>query len=152
MDATGQQLEIRQISTAETLPLRREILRRGRPPETARFPGDDDPATRHFGVFRGHELAAIASLFAVEFHDTPRLTPAYQLRGMAVSRALQKSGLGFRLLSACIDYARSAGAKLLWCNARAAAAGFYRKYGFQTFGAEFDIPDVGPHFRMLLEL
>jgi len=152
MDATGQQLEVRQISTTETLPLRREVLRPGRPPETARFPGDDDPASRHFGVFRGHELVAVASLFAVEFQETPRLTPVYQLRGMAVSPPLQKSGLGFRLLSACIDYARSAGAKLLWCNARTAAAGFYRKHGFEIIGPEFHIPDAGPHFRMVLSL
>jgi hypothetical protein len=38
--------------------------------------------------------------------------------------------------------------KLIWCNARTSAVGFYSKLSWEIAGAEFDIPDVGPHFRM----
>jgi len=33
-----------------------------------------------------------------------------------------------------------------------ASAGFYTKMGFEIVGKEFDIPDVGPHYRMKLML
>jgi len=142
---------IRVIDTAQTLPLRLAVLRPGGPIETARFPGDEEPTTRHFGAFRGEQLLAIASLFRVEMPELPG-QPAYQLRGMATSPKAQRTGLGRLLLDACITHARQNGAAILWCNARTSAAGFYAKAGFQTLGLEFTIPDVGPHFRMCLKL
>jgi GNAT superfamily N-acetyltransferase len=151
MHGTDSEYEIRAISVAETMPLRCEVLRPGRPAETARFEGDEDSTTRHLGLFLGQRLVAIASLFSVECPSMPRL-PAYQLRGMAVTPRLQSTGLGARLLANCIDQARAVGAQILWCNARTCAAGFYGKDGFQIVGEEFEIPEVGPHFRMVLKL
>jgi len=142
---------IRIIDTAQTIPLRLAVLRPGRPIETTRFEGDDDPATRHFGLFQGAELVAIASLFRAELPEQPA-DHAYQLRGMATAPGQQKKGFGRLLLSACLEYARQNGAALLWCNARRGALGFYQKSGFDILGDEFDISDVGPHFRMYRKL
>jgi ribosomal protein S18 acetylase RimI-like enzyme len=71
---------------------------------------------------------------------------------MATERAVQGTGLGRALVLGCADFARQQGAHVLWCNARTYAAGFYRKLGFEVVGSEFDIPDVGPHYRMKLRL
>src|SRR2546423_12115220 len=96
--------EVRLITAAETLPLRLEVLRPGRPIEAAHFTGDDAPGTRHFGVFRGTELVGIASLFESALPQMPHSRGNrchYQLRGMAVAPQLQKAGYGGDLLHAC---------------------------------------------------
>jgi predicted GNAT family N-acyltransferase len=143
--------EIRFITAEETLPLRHAILRAGRPVETAHFPGDDMRTSRHFGAYRHGKLLAVASLYAVETPERPGES-AFQLRGMATSSEAQGSGLGKLLMVAVMEFAREKRARILWCNARVAASGFYRKLGFEIVGDEFVIPGVGPHFRMMLRI
>ena len=144
-------LSILPITTAQTIPLRHSILRPGRPIETAHFPGDDAPTTQHFGAFRDTQLLGIASLYLVQMPEMPNLR-AFQLRGMAVAPEARGTGLGRELTRACIAFAKENGTELLWCNARTTASGFYQKLGFEIIGNQFDIPDVGPHFRMFLSL
>jgi predicted GNAT family N-acyltransferase len=40
----------------------------------------------------------------------------------------------------------------VWCNARTPARGFYERAGFAAVGEEFALPDIGPHFLMVLLL
>jgi GNAT superfamily N-acetyltransferase len=141
--------EVRIITAAETWPLRLAVLRPGRPIEAAQFPGDDAATTRHFGAFREGRLLGIASLYLTEMPEQPGLS-AFQLRGMATALEARGTGCGRALVHACIAFTRENGAPLLWCNARTVAVEFYRKLGFAVIGGEFEIPDVGPHFRMLL--
>jgi predicted GNAT family N-acyltransferase len=144
-------VEVRQISAAETVPLRHAVLRPGRSVETALFAGDDLPSTTHFGAFRNGQLLCVASLYEAEFPEEPSVA-AIQLRGMATADDVQRTGLGRALVLGCVAFAREKGARLLWCNARVYASGFYSKLGFEIVGKEFDIPDVGPHFRMKIML
>lgn len=139
--------DIRFISAAETMPLRCAILRPDRPPESAQFPGDEDPTTKHFGAFRDGKIVGIASLYRAEFKERPG-KPAYQLRGMATAPDVRGGRFGWELVLACLKFANENGAEILWCNARTGAVGFYRKLGFDTIGDEFEYPDVGPHYRM----
>src|SRR5712672_2134794 len=129
-------VEVRQISAAETVPLRHAVLRPGWPVKTALFAGDDLPSTTHFGAFRNGRLLCIASLFEAELPKEPGV-PAIQLRGMATAPQAQRTGLGRALVLGCLAYAREQGARLLWCNARTYASGFYSKLGFEIVGEEF---------------
>jgi GNAT superfamily N-acetyltransferase len=142
-------VEVRIVKATETWPLRLAVLRPGRPIEAAQFPGDDAATTRHFGAFRDGSLLGIASLYLAEMPDQPGST-AYQLRGMATAPEARGLGLGRALVHACLAFTRANGGRLLWCNARTVAVEFYRKLGFAVIGGEFELPDVGPHFRMLL--
>jgi GNAT superfamily N-acetyltransferase len=144
-------IEVRLITAAETLPLRMAVLRPNRPDEAARFPEDEDATTRHFGAFRDGKLSGIATLLRVEMPGQPGV-PALQLRGMATAPEVRGEGFGRALVLACLAFARDDGVPLLWCNARTGAVGFYRKLGFEIVGAEFIVPDVGPHFRMWVRL
>jgi predicted GNAT family N-acyltransferase len=144
--------EIRQITGAETLPLRHAILRTGLPREMAIFPGDEAPSSIHLGAFKDGQLVGVATLHYVPLLDRPDFAPAYQLRGMATAPEVRGLGAGRELVEACIGAAKEAGAHWIWCNARAPVAGFYARYGFKTTGGMFDIPTVGPHVRMLREL
>jgi hypothetical protein len=44
------------------------------------------------------------------------------------------------------------GGDLVWCDARAAAAGFYERMGFRVVTAPYEISPIGPHLGMLVEL
>lgn len=145
-------MQIRILTAAETHPLRLAILRVGMPPESAIFPGDDAPDTRHFGAFENGALTGIATILRAPLPEQPAVAAAWQLRGMATVPAVRGRGCGLALLDACAAYVRENGGAILWCNARTPALGFYRKAGFETIGGEFEIPTAGPHFRMMRKM
>lgn len=153
----NEELKVREITAAQTLPLRAEVLRPGRPVESAIFAGDEDKQNRHFGVFADERLVGVASLFRSPLPEAARNEADFkggvewQLRGMAVEPSLQKTGLGKAVLCSCVDFVHSQPDSILWCNARSSAVGFYLANGFETRGEEFVIPDVGPHFVMVLK-
>jgi GNAT superfamily N-acetyltransferase len=149
-------MPIRAIAATETIAVRWPVLRPGFPRETAIFDGDDAPGTLHFGSFVGDRLVGVASIYLVPYPEKiaaqPGVSPAFQLRGMATLPEVRGAGFGKALLNACVAAARENGAAILWCNARTSAADFYAKNGWRIVGAEFDIPTVGPHFRMWIVL
>ncbi|MEQ1850651.1 MAG: GNAT family N-acetyltransferase [Chthoniobacteraceae bacterium] len=144
--------DVRVISAADTVVIRWPVLRPGFPRETAVFDGDDATTTLHLGAFDGAKLVGVASIYLAACPAKPDASPAFQLRGMATLPEIRGAGFGKALLDACVAAALEEGATLLWCNARTGAVPFYRKNGWATLGDEFDIPTVGPHFRMFREL
>jgi GNAT superfamily N-acetyltransferase len=140
-------LVIREIPAAETWPLRLSVLRPNRPLSAAQFPGDDLRTTNHFGAFCDGELVGIASLFRAELPERAG-DSALQLRGMATAPEMRGQGFGRALVLACETFAKESRVKLIWCNARTTAVGFYQKLGWEIVSQEFEVPDVGPHFRM----
>jgi GNAT superfamily N-acetyltransferase len=142
---------LRVITAADTLPLRNTVLRPDRPLSAAQFHGDELPTTKHFGAFHDGELVGIASLYLAELPERPG-EAGLQLRGMATAPEVRGDGFGSALVQACESFARTSGMKLIWCNARTTAVGFYQKLGWMIVSEEFKIPDVGPHFRMSRQL
>ena len=145
------EFEVRPVTVAELRPLRRALLRPHQEVEDLVYRGDDDPRSLHVGGFRNGHLVGIASIF-------PRPMPghaeidAWQVRGMAVEHGLRGYGLGGLMLERCIEHAAVQGGRLVWCNARSGSHGFYRRYGFIVDGDPFELPDIGPHHRMLIRL
>jgi GNAT superfamily N-acetyltransferase len=120
--------------------LRWRILRPGRPPETAVFPGDDEPTTVHLGAFDDvGRCIGIATLVR---------NKGLQLRGMAVELGLQGTGVGKMILDAVHRTAAEEGFHEIWCNARVSAVGFYERGGWVREGKPFEVPDVGSHYVM----
>jgi Acetyltransferase (GNAT) family len=124
----------------EILALRHAELRSGLPPDTARFDGDDEPATVHVGAFDGDVNVGCAS-----FMRRPHAgAPACQLRGMATRADRCGCGIGaavlrFGVAAVCAETSR------LWCNARLTAVPFYEGQGWTIASDVFDIPTAGPH-------
>jgi GNAT superfamily N-acetyltransferase len=157
MDAiTPDSTIIRRARLEEILALRHAVLRPGRPLAAARFDGDDEAETRHYGAFEEAEAVCCASLMRRPLDGEP----AWQLRGMATRPDRRRRGLGARLLARIEADAAGAspappppnGAGVpprLWCNARTEAVPFYRSQGWSVISDPFDIPDVGPHVRMV---
>jgi predicted GNAT family N-acyltransferase len=142
------QAEIRAITSAETLPLRSEVLRPGCSIQESVFAGDDDVTTEHWGVFVQDTLIAAASLYQERLPQSQDLH-AWRLRGMAVNPASQGKGYGRQLLDRCLQSVAGHGGSVLWCNARTSAVGFYKAAGFEIVGSDFDIPGIGPHYVMV---
>ena len=145
--STPADIEARRARLEEIFQVRWDVLRPNRPIEAAQFPGDDAPESIHCGAFErstGRNIAC-ASLTRVDW----RGEPAWQLRGMGVIDEYQGRGVGKLLLDVLESLARDASPiRLLWCNAREEAVGFYRKQGWTIASERFHIEDVGPHFKM----
>ncbi|MBA3707750.1 MAG: hypothetical protein H0W83_02890 [Planctomycetes bacterium] len=58
------------------------------------------------------------------------------------------AGAGAALLVVGDRMVRACGVRMLWCNARTSAIGFYQKQGWTVVSAVFEIPVAGPHVRM----
>jgi len=142
---------ISRVSASEVYPIRQQVLRPGLPPETAVFPDDDLDTTFHLGIYEEGSLVGIASLYP-EGPDGEGDARAWRVRGMAVLPEHHGRGFGSKLLQACIAWASAHGGELLWCNARVKARPFYELRGLRIEGEAFDIPGIGPHYRMMCPL
>jgi GNAT superfamily N-acetyltransferase len=141
-------LAVRAATLAEIMDLRHRELRPGLARHTAEFEGDDDEGTRHFGAFLAAtgENVGCLSLMPRPWEGAP----AFQLRGMATRADLTRRGVGRVLLRFADEAIRAEGGPgLFWCNARVEAAPFYLRLGWAIVSDAFDIPGVGPHYRML---
>lgn len=138
---------VRPAGLDEVLALRHAVLRPGRPLATACFDGDDDPTTVHVGAFDDDErLVCCATLMRRPFEGED----AGQLRGMATRLDRARQGVGRAVVRFTEEsLAPQWDVRLLWCNARTSARDFYAGLGWTVVSEAFDIPDVGPHVRMV---
>lgn len=151
IEREGRRFEVRPAKSAELVELRWRILRQGLPREEAMFNGDDADTSLHFCA---QEQATSRVVCCATFHlNTWENQPAYQLRGMATDTDCRGLGLGANVLtlaeSAIIHHTP---VRLLWCNARTPALGFYQKQGWVVRSELFHIPTAGPHVKMTKEL
>lgn len=147
MPYSREEIRVQPISLDLVRTIRHPVLRPGNPFETTLWPGDENSDTVHTGAYVNGVLVGVISIFKKSHPDTEE-KEVYQLRGMAVLESFQRQGIGTRLIDYCIAHTRSQGGKMIWCNARAHAAGFYQRHGFVIDGEAFDIPEIGPHYRM----
>lgn len=138
-------LEIRLISSAQAIPLRKKILRPEEPTNAGvMYAGDDFSSTYHFGLFLDEKLCGVSTFASEALAEFPAKNP-YRLRGMAVDSSLQGQGLGLKLLGFGVAFLAEKNCDLIWFNARETAFSFYGKLGFITHGPMFDIKGAGPH-------
>lgn len=67
---------------------------------------------------------------------------------MATLPWVRGMGYGQRLLQVAENHIRKQSAKMIWCNARIHAVGFYQKAGFKVSGDRFFIRQIGEHVQM----
>jgi len=82
---------------------------------------------------------------------TGRLLPDGHIGRMAVLAAWRGQGVGSRLLEALLHMARADGHAWAMLNAQVQAAGFYRRFGFESRGEPFSEAGI-PHVAMSLRL
>ncbi|WP_233194600.1 GNAT family N-acetyltransferase [Aquimarina sp. I32.4] len=120
--------EIKQITTAETLPIRHKVMWPNKPIEYVALPNDKD--ARHFGLFVNGEITSILSLF-LENNEA-------QFRKFATLIEFQGLGYGTILLKNIIDLIKKEGIRKLWCNARVEKSKFYERFNLKTTDKKFE--------------
>lgn len=120
-------IHIEQIRPELTWRLRQRILY----PEQKLYEMEmeEDNNGLHFAAFKDNDIVSVVTLFA-KGDD-------YQFRKFAVDDSLQNMGIGRQMLEHITQFAKTNGAKRLWCNARVSAIGFYLKAGFEHTGQLF---------------
>lgn len=146
----NQEIEIRQVSVTEILDLRMAVLRDGTPSQNPRYPEDDDVDSMHLAALHNDTVIATSTWLPRRWMNEPD-SPATQLRGMAVAKALQNSGVGGVLLQAGIERAVASGSRFVWARARDTAIRFYEKHRFLVVGDQFidEATGVGHHLVVL---
>ena len=129
-------VEIRQVPVTDILGLRMAVLRDGTPSQNPRYPEDDDADSMHLAALQNGEVIATSTWLPRPWANEPA-APATQLRGMAVAKELQGSGVGGVLLLAGVDRAKKSGSRFVWARARDTAIRFYEKHGFLVVGDQF---------------
>ncbi len=137
-------VDVRQVPLGETRALRQQVLRPHQPLEDL---ASHEPAGAvAFGAFDGSELVATGLV-------GPDGEPGdWRVRGMATAPHARGRGAGSAILQALVRHAIAHGAARVWCNARTQALGLYKRAGFVAVSDEFEPPDIGPHYRMELQV
>jgi len=141
---------IKLISQEAVLPLRSLVLREGKPLKDCVLPSDSIENAFHLGYFSNHEIVSIASFLPSSHFEN--MGTGYQLRGMATHPDFGGKGYGSALIQFASEYLRTINTDYIWCNARVAAVPFYEKIGFEIQSEEFDIPGIGLHYEMKVNL
>jgi GNAT superfamily N-acetyltransferase len=142
------QPEIVELEAHEVCELRRLILRPHQSASDCSHASDRAPGTLHVGATIAGHLASIATILREPLEGDPS-DEDWRVRGMATLPEAHGLGLGGMVLRPCIEHAEAKGARLIWCNARSPAVGFYQRFGFEVRGDEFQLPDIGPHYVMI---
>ena len=144
-------IEVKKISTKDTITVRNLVLRKGKPPETCFFEGDNLMSTKHFGLITNENIIGVVSVFR-NINTNFTNQNQFQIRGMAILEEHQKMGFGKLLIQKCeVDIFNENG-KLIWFNARENAVAFYEKCGYVKTGNIFNIDTVGFHYLMMKTL
>ncbi|MEE9408653.1 MAG: GNAT family N-acetyltransferase [Polaribacter sp.] len=120
-------LEIKQITSSETLPIRHKVMWPNEPIEYVKLPNDEN--ARHFGLFVNGEASSIISLF-IENSEA-------QFRKFATLIEFQRLGYGAILLKSIIDLIQKEGTRRLWCNARVEKSKFYERFNLKSTDEKF---------------
>lgn len=143
------QSRVVRITTDELLPLRMAVLRDGTPSQDPTYKQDHFPGCVHLGIYEDSALIACSS-WIPQAWPLDETRPAIQLKGMAVAKHVQGSGIGAELLRAGIRHCEDHGANYIWARARDSALNFYTQNGFEVFGEQFidEATGMGHHLVM----
>lgn len=141
------EIEIKQISDIDTIPIRHAVLRKGKPIEACPIPEDKLNSTFHFGLLYNTKLVGVCT-FVIDQSPYFKESNQYRLRAMGILEDYQGFHFGKQLLTHGINFLKSNNIERVWFNARINAIKFYNNNGFESIGAIFDIPNVGDHYVM----
>jgi GNAT superfamily N-acetyltransferase len=117
--------------------------------ENCSLPSDTEPGAFHVGAVQNGKVVGTSS-FLVDVNPKFEEKNQYRLRAMATDPDIQGTGTGAAIIGKRNKRIERTGCKLLWCDARLKATGFYEKLNFKVMGEIYDVPVIGPHKLMYL--
>lgn len=145
-------MKIKQLETKDIQKLRYDVLwpHKASKDECV-IDADSFEGTFHIGAIKNDEVVG-TSTFIMDINDKFNNNTQYRLRAMATSTKVRGEGAGKQIIEFAIEKLKQKNIELLWCDARLEATGFYEKLGFITLGDIYNVPHIGPHKLMFIEL
>ena len=141
------------VTSAETWPLRKRVLRPHQEGDAVVLAGDEHPLAAHLGARDADgRVVGVATVVPEACPWAAEREGAWRLRGMATEEGRRGAGIGRAVLRAALAHVRAQGGRLVWCNARSGAVRFYEREGFAAGAEPYDDPVLGPHLPMWREL
>ena len=140
-------MDIKVVAAKDIRPLRNLVLRPNLPIETTYYDLDDDIDTFHLASIMDNTIISIGTFYP-ENDIELQTKNGYRLRGMATHPKFRRKSAATKLMKESFVLLKEKKCDVLWCNARLVAVEFYKSLGFKITGKIFDIPSIGPHYKM----
>ena len=162
-------VHVKRLVSQEVQELRHRVLWPHKPhPEACVIDIDKAPHAIHLGAFvdagedwgidlPNHQGQLVGACSLFDQHCTRVDVPwnegdGLRLRVMGTLPEVRGWGAGAALIARAAEEVCAQGRVALWCDAREVAFGFYERMGFVFLNDTYDIPDIGPHRTMALDL
>ena len=119
--------------------------------DQCQIPPDRAETTFHLAAVLKNTVIGTAT-FIVDVNKCFEEQNQYRLRAMATDPNYRGIGVGRLILKKAIQELKRKKVKILWCDARINATVFYEKQNFKVKGRVYQIPKIGPHKLMYIEL
>ena len=140
-------MDIKVVAAKDIRPLRNLVLRPNLPIETTYYDLDNDIETFHLASIMDNTIISIGTFYP-ENDIELQTKNGYRLRGMATHPKFRRKSAATKLMKESFVLLKEKKCDVLWCNARLVAVEFYKTLGFKITGEIFDIPSIGPHYKM----
>ena len=140
-------MDIKVVAAKDIRPLRNLVLRPNLPIETTYYDLDNDIETFHLASIMYNTIISIGTFYP-ENDIELQTKNGYRLRGMATHPKFRRKSAATKLMKESFVLLKEKKCDVLWCNARLVAVEFYKSLGFKITGEIFDIPSIGPHYKM----
>jgi len=140
-------MDIKVVAAKDIRPLRNLVLRPNLPIETTYYDLDNDIETFHLASIMDNTIISIGTFYP-ENDIELQTKNGYRLRGMATHPKFRRKSAATKLMKKSFVLLKEKKCDVLWCNARLVAVEFYKSLGFKITGKIFDIPSIGPHYKM----
>ena len=140
-------MDIKVVTAKDIRPLRNLVLRPNLPIETTYYDLDNDIETFHLASIMDNTIISIGTFYP-ENDIELQTKNGYRLRGMATHPKFRRKSAATKLMKESFVLLKEKKCDVLWCNARLVAVEFYKSLGFKIPGKIFDIPSIGPHYKM----
>ena len=140
-------MDVKKVTAKDIRPLRNLVLRPNLPIETTYYDLDDDINTFHLASIMDNTIISIGTFYP-ENDIELQTKNGYRLRGMATHPKFRRKSAATKLMKESFVLLKEKKCDILWCNARFVAVEFYKSLGFKITGKIFDIPSIGPHYKM----
>jgi len=140
-------MDIKVVAAKDIRPLRNLVLRPNLPIETTYYDLDNDIETFHLASIMDNTIISIGTFYP-ENDIELQTKNGYRLRGMATHPKFRRKSAATKLMKESFVLLKEKKCDILWCNARLVAVEFYKSLGFKITGKIFDIPSIGPHYKM----
>lgn len=140
-------MDIKVVAAKDIRPLRNLVLRPNLPIETTYYDLDNDIETFHLASIMDNTIISIGTFYP-ENDIELQTKNGYRLRGMATHPKFRRKSAATKLMKESFVLLKEKKCDVLWCNARLVAVEFYKSLGFKITGKIFNIPSIGPHYKM----